>query len=252
MSTQKTAIHTAIIGLADLRELSTETFIIQMKESAARQSSTHLALGKYLFVLDESRDAEKFKTLKGYVRKLLGLDVESASYKCKSAFGLVGDGPGTILEAHYDAARLNWLLTVSSIFGYLEKQPDPIVEATRENVAVILRAPNKATDAALKAIRDSLKPEDEKDAEGDLPEVAEAEYKPLVFTDPETLRMLLRGIHAAIPACQQDALAVIYKGGCAITDYAAEQMGEADLEKVKAELENLITISSPAPELAAA
>ena len=247
MSTPKTNI----IGLADLRALSTETFIIQMKDSATRQASAHLALGKYLFVLDESRDAEKFKTLKGYVRKLLGLDVESASYKCKSAFKMVGEGAGTILEVHYDSSKLNWLLTVSSIMGYLEKQP-ALVGATRENVAVILRAPNKATDAALKAIRDSLKPEDEKDAEGDLPEVAEAEYKPLVFTDPETLRMLLRGIHAAIPACQQDALAVIYKGGCAITDYAADTMSSPDLEKVKAELENLITISSPAPELAAA
>ena len=242
---------TNIIGLADLRALSTETFIIQMKDSATRQASTHLALGKYLTVLDESRDVEKHKTLKGYVKKLLGLDVESASYKCKNAFGMVGDGPGTIMEAHYDASRLNWLLTVSSIMGYLEKQPE-IREATRENVAVILRAPNKATDAALKAIRDAIKPEDEKDAEGDLPEVAEAEYNPLVFTDPETLRMLLRGIHAAIPACQQDALAVIYKGGCAITDYAADTMSSPDLEKVKAELENLITISSPAPELAAA
>ena len=238
---------TNIIGLADLRALSTETFIIQMKDSATRQASTHLALGKYLTVLDESRDAEKHKTLKGYVKKLLGLDVESASYKCKNAFGMVGEGVGTILEAHYDAARLNWLLTVSSIMGYLEKQP-ALVEATRENVAVILRTPNKATDAALKAIRDSLKPEGEKEEKDEEAE-KEAE-KPLNFADPETLRMLLRGIHAAIPNCTPEALAVIYKGGCAITDYAADTMPSADLSKVKAELENLITL--PAAELAAA
>ena len=242
-------MNTNIIGLADLRALSTETFIIQMKDSATRQASTHLALGKYLTVLDESRDAEKHKTLKGYVKKLLGLDVESASYKCKNAFGMVGEGVGTILEAHYDAARLNWLLTVSSIMGYLEKQP-VLVEATRENVAVILRTPNKATDAALKAIRDSLKPEGEKEEKDEEEGEKAAENKPLNFADPETLRMLLRGIHAAIPNCTPEALAVIYKGGCAITDYAADTMPATDLSKVKAELENLITL--PAAELAAA
>ena len=237
MAVQK-PITAAIVAISDLRALSAESLIITMKESALKQTSQHIALGKMIVVLDEGRDEEKHKTLKGYVRKLLGLEIEPASYKCAKAFSIVGEGHGTITEPHYDACKLNWLLTVSAILGFLEKHPADVGARTRESVAIILRAPNKATDAALKAIKDDLKPEagktDEDEKEKDKPE-AEA----LDFTNAETLRSLMRSIHGAIATCGAEALAVIYKGSVALCDYSAETMTAENFAKVKAELDGI-------------
>ncbi|HEX8312325.1 MAG TPA: hypothetical protein VF614_13475 [Chthoniobacteraceae bacterium] len=155
------ALLPTIIGIDALRALSSDDLVAQIKSSAVRQSSAHFALGKMVFVLDESRDSEKHKTLKGYVRKLVGEEIEPASYKVANAFSLVGEGHGTISEAQFDACALNWVLTVSAILNFLEKHDDETGARVREAVAMLIRTPTEKTGKALKAIKDSLKPESE-------------------------------------------------------------------------------------------
>jgi hypothetical protein len=165
------ALLPTLIGVDALRALSSDDLVAQIKSSAVRQSSAHFALGKMLVILDESRDCEKHKTLKGYVRKMVGEEIEPASYKVANAFALVGEGHGTITEAQFDGSALNWLLTVSAILNFLEKHDDDTGARVREAVAILIRQPTEKTGKALKAIKDSLKPE----AEGGEGEGGDAE-----------------------------------------------------------------------------
>lgn len=240
------------VTIDSLRALSFDDLIGQLKISAVRQSSTHIGIGKMLVVLDQTRDEETDKTLKGYVRKTVGEEIEPASYKCAKAFALVGDGHGTILESQYDNAALNWLLTTSAILGFLEKHDEETGVRVREAVAQLLRAPNEKTGKALKAIKDSLKPEPEegatdgeKEGDGDLASVD--------FTNAEDLRRVIKAIAAAIAKMEPEALAITYKGSVALSDLAAEKMTPELYAEVTAEMEKLAAeVAAPAEVEAAA
>jgi len=196
------------ITMETLRALSVDDLIAQLKTAAVRQSSQHIALGKMLVVLDDQRDEETDKTLKGFVRKMVGEEIEPASYKVAKAFSIVGEGHGTILETQFDACALNWLLTVSAIVGFLEKHDAETGARVREAVAMLLRSPNEKTGAALKAIKDSVKPESEGAGEG------EGDGVVLDLTLPDFLSAdHIKALHAALEACQcQDTLATMWKG----------------------------------------
>ncbi len=235
---QKQSINAALAALVpapqitieSLRALSVDDLIAQLKVAAVRQSSQHIAIGKMIVVLDDQRDEEKDKTLKGFIRKMIGEEIEPASYKVAKAFSLVGEGHGTITETQFDNSALNWLLTTSAIIGFLEKHDAETGARVREAVAMLLRAPNEKTGKALKAIKDSLKPESEVgDGEGDKDK--ELTELPVDLLTAEHVKAL----HAALEVCEDEAtLAMMWKGFRALHSIAVIRAREIRTAKPQA------------------
>jgi hypothetical protein len=170
--------------IANLRELDSRAIGTKLATTNARMDSHTLESSKLVVILKE-RQPSNFKTLKKWVKKVVGLDVRSELYKVAVAWQMVTemqpdqDGDkiyASISEPEFDRAPLRWHMLTSAILNRLDKEhPDDhtLRQSTREAVAVVYRTLSRTGADQLKNILKALDQEEKPEEEEIAPLTAE-------------------------------------------------------------------------------
>ena len=182
MKTQYTA--------ANLRALTETQLAETLKEESSETGSRFLGIGKIVGILAEHKP--QGVTLGKFIAsKVPGLDAKTLGhgYKAAAVWSAMVDlpdttrdaapiGSGLITEADYDLCAISWLITVCAVLNYMEKEKKPVeyVLEVCERMAVLLRAREATTQAALEIVKASVVPKAAK-ADAAPGDASEAEKK---------------------------------------------------------------------------